>query len=243
MDRQITAKILGLSEREEKVYLAVLNGGNVSQSDMAKHTGLNRTSLYPQIKSLLLQDLIIQTVVGKRIYYTVENPTKLLKQAQQKFSSLEAMLPSLLETYQMTGQKPKISLHHGPEGLYKVSYEASQKANGYYKAFSSPNNFLSVLKRKDADKIIRLIEKRGVKCYTLSSHTKENKSILPTFSSKNLKWRMLPESIVYPVEFLVYNHTTVITSWSHQFAVVIESEDIKKFVESMFDYFWKIGER
>ena len=232
---------LGLNSREEAVYLAVMHGGKVSQSDIASTTGINRTSLYPILNELAKRDFIIKTIKGRRLYYTAESPEKLLKKAKQAHAVLAAAVPGLMDIYTTSGHKPKISVHNGPEGLFKVSKDAALLSNNHMKSFSSPSTFLSVLGWKEANEIIKIIEEREVTTYALASHTEANKKILPSFNDvRGLNWRLMPEGVEYPIEFMTYNKTTVITSWGRQFAVVIESEDITNFLESLFDYFWQL---
>ncbi len=231
------SETLGLDPVAEAIYLAVLGHGTISQTEIARITHQNRTSLTPYIEKLLKRNLIKKSIKGKRLFYSAENPTKLFTEAQKKLSALESALPQLVETYRAVTKRPNITLKEGAEGLYQATLEAAEK--GYkMKSFSSPVNFLSVLTRKDADTIIRTIEKRDIRALSLTSHTEENLEMVETFKSPNLESRAMPPGISYPMEFLIYNHTTVITSWQHKFAVVIESEDITKFVESLFDYFW-----
>lgn len=230
---------LGFSKREEAVYLAIMRGGKVSQSDIAGITGINRTSLYPILKELSRRDSIVKVPEGKRLFYIAEKPEKLLRKAHQTTGALEEAMPGLMDIFLTSGHKPKISVYDGQEGLYKVVKEAFEQANGYVKSFSSPNNFMSVLNRKDADELIALIERREVVSYSLSSRTEENKKLLSVFSQKNLRWKLMPKEVVFSTEFLLYNRTTVITSWGRQFSIVIESEDVTKFLEAIFDHFWK----
>ena len=233
--------IIGLTETESRIYQAVLHGGQLTQTDIAKATAYNRTSLYTPLKRLTQKNLLLKNPKGKRLYYTANNPEKLLKNASQSFSALESSLPELLHIYKAVSRKPTITLRDGPEEIYQATLKAVEEGH-YLKSFSAPTNFLSVLTRKDALKVIRIIEERGIKSTTLTSHDSKNLETSKTFPSPNVEWRAMPEGISYPVEFLVYNNTTVITSWQCRFAVEIESADITAFVESLFDYFWKIGE-
>lgn len=87
----------GLSKQESNIYLAILRGGKVSQTDIAKATGINRTSLYPILSTLLKKDLIQKVPSGKRIKYKASNPNKLLGHATSSITTLEKQLPALIE--------------------------------------------------------------------------------------------------------------------------------------------------
>ncbi|NBD73890.1 hypothetical protein GVX82_02515 [Patescibacteria group bacterium] len=229
--------LLGLSELEGAIYLAILAGGEVTQSDIAKTTGRNRTSLYRPIRALLAQDLIRKIPRGKRIFYAPSDPNKLLSSASQKLATLESLLPTLVSAYQHAGSTPTISVREGPASIYQALYEVCERAH-YLKSFASPANFLGVLSRKQANELVRLMEQREMTVTTITSSTPENLHAVRTFRSPALSWRAMPQGINFPIEVTFSYQTTLIISWSHQFVVTIESSDITEFVEAVYDFMW-----
>ena len=230
--------LIGLSDVEAAIYLAVLRGGRLTHAEIARATGANRTSLYTPIRSLLQQDLIKKTVRGKRVYYAAANPERLVKQASRKVRQLEEVLPALARAFAHTGHKPVISIHEGADAIYETLLEFAETAP-YLKSFAAPAEYLQVLTRAQANEMVALMERRNIRSTTLTSNTKENLDIVATFKSPNLEWRAMPGNISYPIEITFATRTALIISWQHQFVVVVESSDIVAFIEAIYDYFWK----
>lgn len=68
---------LGLSDKESKVYLALLEVETDSVIDLAKKTDINRTTIYPVLESLSKKGLISEVKVDKKIRYAAESPERL----------------------------------------------------------------------------------------------------------------------------------------------------------------------
>lgn len=69
---------LGLNENEQEVYLAVLKAGKVAPNEVAKVTGINRTTVYSVAKKLGKMGLMTQDLGQKVTYLVVTPPDKLV---------------------------------------------------------------------------------------------------------------------------------------------------------------------
>ena len=67
---------LGLQEHEAKVYLACLELGHASVTQISKTAGLNRTTGYDVLERLTKYGIVSRTGVKKKTYI-VESPAKL----------------------------------------------------------------------------------------------------------------------------------------------------------------------
>ena len=228
----------GLTEREAIIYLAILQHGQVTQSDISHITNTNRTTLYDHIESLLIKDCITQTIRGKRTYYSAQNPLKILRKLEKTQQEFLHVLPILQEVYRNVGHKPSFTVREGTEPMAKLFRHVAETAF-YIKSFSSPSNYLKHLPFKEARYFDVTTEKRDVKPQVLCADTTENIKALKPFSRSWIDIKLLPSTMHSPMEVLLYNKSTLITSWDKLITVEIESEDITKFLESLFDYYWK----
>jgi sugar-specific transcriptional regulator TrmB len=64
-----TLKILGISEKETKVYQLIVERGKVSPAQISKLTKINRTTVYGVLKELVLQGLVVEDAGSKILYY------------------------------------------------------------------------------------------------------------------------------------------------------------------------------
>ncbi len=68
---------LGLNDNEREVYLAVLKAGKIAPTEVAKSTGINRTTVYSVAKKLEKMGLITQDL-GQKVNYLVATPPEKL---------------------------------------------------------------------------------------------------------------------------------------------------------------------
>jgi len=68
---------LGLNDNEREVYLAVLQAGKIAPNQVAKTTGINRTTVYSVAKKLEKLGLVAQDL-GQKIHYLVATPLEKL---------------------------------------------------------------------------------------------------------------------------------------------------------------------
>jgi len=76
-------KQLGFGEKEITVYIAILQKGKVSASEVAKITGINRTTVYSTAKELIKRGVISEDLGGST-RYLVALPLKDLKLLLEK---------------------------------------------------------------------------------------------------------------------------------------------------------------
>lgn len=69
----------GLSERESKVYFALLSNPNSTPTKIHKFTGIIRTKIYEVLSSLMSKDLIAEELIGKKKVYRTLRPESAFK--------------------------------------------------------------------------------------------------------------------------------------------------------------------
>lgn len=120
-------KNIGFSEGEALIYVYLLKNGEKSAGDIITGTELKRGNTYNILEALVAKNLISQQEKNKIAHFHVENPRALLDYIDQKKTDLdnkkimtEALIPSLVSTYQLTTNKPVVSYYEGKEGFAKI---------------------------------------------------------------------------------------------------------------------------
>ena len=115
---------LGLSEKEAKVYLSLLEVDNDSVLDLAEKTKINRTTIYPVLESLSKKGLISEVKVDKKVRFQAEPPERLETYVERQKIVLEEhakrlkdVIPQLKSVQRETGERPVIKLYDGKEGI------------------------------------------------------------------------------------------------------------------------------
>ena len=143
---------LGLSEKEAKIYVALLELGPSVVSDISKKAGVNRSTVYIILGSLQRRGLVTEEGVGAIRRYNPAQPEQLIKHfeetaAQYKnlASSAHKLLPELksVEKHRKERKeefiKPKVQFFEGREGMQTV-YEDTLASLENIRAYASVGN-------------------------------------------------------------------------------------------------------
>ena len=121
-------KEIGLSEKEAEVYLALLQGDAFSILEIAKKTKINRTTIYPVIKSLSEKGLVSETTTNTKTHYQAESPDRLETFIERQKILLEEnskkmkdIIPQLKSTQREAGERPVVKYFEGKEGIISVN--------------------------------------------------------------------------------------------------------------------------
>lgn len=111
---------IGLSEKEAKAYLVLLELKEALPSTIARKAGLKRPTTYVVLEQLQKQGLVSYSKRGRSTYYQAVNPHALVEQQYKKYNDLEKALPELLQLHQMYAVTPQMQIFEGKEGLIQI---------------------------------------------------------------------------------------------------------------------------
>jgi sugar-specific transcriptional regulator TrmB len=107
----ITLQNYGLSEKEARIYLTVLELGTSIASTIARRAELNRVTVYTILEDLKGDGIVNETTKEGVKYYSVISPDILLKQLEQKYESFKEKVPELLAMSEKFGSRPKLNFY------------------------------------------------------------------------------------------------------------------------------------
>jgi sugar-specific transcriptional regulator TrmB len=126
MDMTIFKK-LGLSDKEIKVYMKLLEYGAISVRGLAELTGLNRGTTYDTLKKLQEMGLVSFYHSDTKQRFVAEDPEKLLKIIKDKEEELKISaerikeaIPELKSLQDKGGSKPVSKLYEGKNGIRSI---------------------------------------------------------------------------------------------------------------------------
>lgn len=125
-----TIQELGLEETEAKVYLALLELGPSTVSEITKKAAITRTLGYHVLEKLGWYGLVDQVSgKGSKIVFSAEHPQRLVQhiknkknQWQRTLEKVEQKLPGLVSLYKFA-DKPTIRYQEGAEGIKSIFEE------------------------------------------------------------------------------------------------------------------------
>jgi HTH-type transcriptional regulator, sugar sensing transcriptional regulator len=141
MDYKIAEELqrFGLHPNETKVYLAILEMGQGTVSDISKTAQLNRTTGYDVLERLSLYGLTSRTTLGgKRRMYIAEPPSRLKQylenkkhQADRRLADVGELIPDLQNLYKKEN-KPVIKFFEGAEGIKNIYWHTLESKKIIY---------------------------------------------------------------------------------------------------------------
>ncbi|MEP0072904.1 MAG: helix-turn-helix domain-containing protein [Marinomonas sp.] len=237
---------LGLTPREAQLYQTLLKLGPSSIRDIAEHSGINRGTAYESLKQLQSKGVVSYFPKGKRRFFTAENPDILLNLAEEKRTRLDKTIESLKNTIIPNLHQQQPDYHHtnvryyeGDDGIEWVLRDilnvVSTQDHKEYCVFSSkpirpylyrpfPNYTKQRVKLGINVKVIALGD--GGEEAELSER----------------KWIKTEGSVDASYIAIYPPKCAIISLASNNFpsAVVLESKDIAKAQQIIFDTLWKM---
>lgn len=233
---------LGLSERASVVYLALLQNGRMSVSDLSRTTGLYRTMVYEAIATLLGEELVAVSLQGKYKHYSALSPEKLeakFLELSNQFDAEIAALTALQHSPQAS--RPIVSYVEGQKGIVGIHDDivtTLKKGDVYYRYSSA--KITGVEKRQNyLSKKYRLLR---------DAKQIERKVITNVANKAGKKVRLEREVKVIPADFdlfeydvsqVIYGNKVAVIDYNTDTAVVIEDATIAKFQAKIFELLFR----
>jgi len=187
----------GLSEKEAKLYLALLELEIASVSELAKTANINRSSTYVVLESLKNKGLVGVSEDKKVQRYIAISPEMLLQEAKDRANKAEEMknnisniVPELKALFKDTKQKPKIKVYEGKEAVKQIYYDISALSPypnvPEIKVYEDPGGYINILPdftKKDYEQR----KKRKIKMYGIYPDTKESKEVIRQYRTLGSK--------------------------------------------------------
>jgi HTH-type transcriptional regulator, sugar sensing transcriptional regulator len=123
MDKEYLLKSIGLTDKEAKTYIAILELGSSTIKPISLRAGIKRTSIYNFIDHLVALGLITQAEIRGRTHYQALSPTRLIELQKERTKALESSLPEFLSVFNDQINKPKISYFEGSEQIKNIGQE------------------------------------------------------------------------------------------------------------------------
>lgn len=239
----ITLQNYGLSEKEARVYLTVLELGTSIVSTIARRAELNRVTTYTILEDLKKDGIANETTKEGVKYYSVISPDILLKQIEQKYESFKEKVPELLALAEKFGNKPKIQFFEGLEGMKKMYNDLLTSTTEPICAFLGLETICEKLHEYLDKEFLPQRIKLGIKAKVISHVWDKNKIY------KSMDKHMLKETrMIKDVDFLLHHEINIygenrvaIAMFNHEemAAIIIHSKKFHDTLLSIFNFIWK----
>lgn len=241
MDTSILRKA-GLTDSQAKGYLALIEHGALTPTELALKTGETRTNAYALADKLVELQLATKADTPKATYVP-ESPTKLkqlLVSRQRELKTIDtelsALLPNLLSTYRLTTDKPGVLYLEGAGSLYQI-YDDIIKTGETVHIFPSHYD-------RDDPEISTVIDEQIARQRAAHIKTEvlvKRQSLAEVSSHNDDLFEARPADFEpLDTQILIYGNNVAITTFrSGVVTTVITSPPISKTFRQIFTAMWK----
>lgn len=101
--------------------------GQASIADLAKKSGVKRTSIYHFIENLKERRLLFETSRKKRKVYSAAKPHQLVELGRIRLAEIQGLMPELMAIYNSSEEKPRVTFYEGVDGIREVYADTIQE--------------------------------------------------------------------------------------------------------------------
>lgn len=252
LDRELTD--LGLSSKEAKIYLALLELGTASAQAIARRADIVRPTTYVILETLARKGLAAKATGpdAKKMLFTAEAPERLeayvrqqQQQLEQRRQGLARLLPELRSIHLRGEERPRVRLFEGKEGLRILQQEFVQVSSEPIIAMASEDELYELFPPEEFDQTIRSLRVQAGIHSRYIYVTAKGPLYTPEDDRAALREsRYLPKDKA-PIQasFAIHGPILSIVSLKNKIiGVLIEHADIAESFRALFEFVWKEAE-
>jgi len=132
---------LGISINAAELYVAALQRGPLTLTELARETDISRTIIPKPLKELLDNALLQKQTIGKRVFYYAINPQELPAVIEKKKQTLIDISNLLLQQISAPDQDLQVRWYSGISGIQTAIKEFFTKSKGDFRQFENANTY------------------------------------------------------------------------------------------------------
>ena len=172
---------IGLSDKEAKVYLALLGVDDYSVMELSEKTGIKRTTVYPVLEKLMADKLVDEVKIENKVRYRAEPPERLFTFIQEqklkldeKSKLMQDVVPQLRSLGRESGERPIVKYYEGRKGVLdsvKEYFETPDVGGTAY--FMYPQDLIEeYFSKEELSAIKKIREAKDINAKTIYTYTK-----------------------------------------------------------------------
>ncbi len=236
----------GLTEKESKVYLASLELGDATASDIAIKGNLPRTLVYDILERLIKKGLISYSKKDNKKYFLAVQPKEFLSIIREKETAISSIMNELETIYKKEGTKrPKVEIYEGTEGMKTMMNDILNSNVKEFLAYGSSRSSYEIIPAFMDEWHKKRVKQKLVMKIIYNNTKQARKKVKNIKSSLKLTiYKFMPIELESPTATVIYNDKVVLQSWTKEpFSVVIKSKEMAENQRNYFDEMWKLARK
>lgn len=239
MDLQVLKEI-GLTEREIKVYVALLELGKSTAGPICSRAKLAHTKVYDTLQRLVERGLVNYIVVSKTKYFQAEDPKEILNIIDEKRRNLLELISELSLKRKQGVEKQEVVIHEG-YSAFKALFNriiSEFEKNDFYYVFALKDDYFQKTAPIFFSNLHKKLEEKKI-LDRLIANFEVRKEILNTYKgNKNIKIRFVKQNT--PVGVAIVKNKIIQMVWGEiPTAIEITSKSIYNNYKYFFEEMWK----
>jgi sugar-specific transcriptional regulator TrmB len=239
---------LNFTEKEANVYLALLELGQGSVSQIARKANINRTHGYNILDMLISKGLVSISGKEPKQEYIAETPDKIknllqaeIKKNQEFLKQADEIIPQLKSIHNVQG-RPQVRFYEGKEGLKQI-YEDTLTSHETILAYASVEDTQSTLPDFFPNYYFRRADK-NIHIRAIFPETKDARELVKSDKLQKRETALVPANkYSFSPEINIYDNKVMIASWREQLGIIIESDEIADAMKKVFELSWAEAKR
>lgn len=239
---------IGFSEKEILVYLALLELGKGTVTEISRKAGINRPTGYHVLEGLEGKGLVRVSGKEPKQEYVAESPGQiekliLTKVEEEKKILTEArkIIPELQSMHNVL-DRPKVLFYEGTEGLKQV-YEDTLTSHEAIRAYATYDNLRETLPGYFPKYFYRRA-KKGIPIRAIFPSTDASLELSKDNKKQLRETAIIPSKLFYfTPEINIYDNKVMIASWREKLGIIIESEEIADSMKKIYELAWAEAKR
>ncbi|MAF34904.1 hypothetical protein CMO91_03595 [Candidatus Woesearchaeota archaeon] len=223
-----TLEQLGLSKREAKAYLALLELGTSTVGSIVKKTGIPSSKIYEVLDRLMEKSLVSYVTIKHTKHFQAAEPEQIIHYYDERKAQFLEILPGLKEKSKQAEDRQTVELYEGKQAVFNSIYNLVRQAKkgDEYLSFSFGEEHEDPdINRFYANLTWRRVE-QGLKMRVLSNDPPRH--ILFRYGKdivRRIKVRFT--KFVYPQGIVIVGNKLVVVNWKDKpTTIVITSHTI-----------------
>lgn len=230
-------KQFGLTEKEAKIYLALLELGVASVQKIAQKAQIARPTAYDVLESLRNQSLVSVFEKGQKKQYSPTDPAIILDKTRQKNKNLEEIFPQLKALYNLPTEKPKVRFYEGIEGIRVILDEVLKEGRELCSIGSAEDIFGNL------DFFPAFVKKRvelGIQTKVILRDSKKAHERQKLGPKELREVKIIPADYQFHALMMIFGNKVVMISLTKNYlALLIESQELAAMQKELFRLNWE----
>jgi len=232
---------IGLTEKEAKVYIALIETGTTVVSLIAEKAKINRVTTYDILEKLTEKGLVSSFTKKGIKYFTATDPEVVASNFEQKTKTLTGAVPELKRLRGETAH-PRIQYFEGLEGIKSI-YSDTLTAKTEILNFSNSEEIRKIWPTYDADYVSKR-SKKQIFLRGIIPSDEAGKKVKSEDSIYHREMRLIPkDKYAFTNEINIYDDKVAIISFTDELiGMIIESKEIANTQRAIFTMTWEFAD-